>query len=417
MSLNPIPTIHHYSIPKSQATVPKSIRKPPTKRVVQSDQIPLFRDQFRCADIEDVVKYINTAREYQNFTHCITESGVTAYRVEINSGIAQVKECIHITSDLHVKLSFQSCPIPLPDYIAKSVNSKITSLDMLTNLPNYCRNFTHTFDSEPIKELLHLCNYHPKSCKYSSHVIRFALQLRYTSHAAYRLLHHHIPLPSERLLRNLKSESIDSISALCKLRDEGFCGNDVVLLLDEMHLQQQVQFDGRDLIGCNENLEMFKSILCFMVVSLKKSIPYIIKAIPIVKLSKHIICDGILNCIKILNDADFQLRCVISDNHQSNVSSFNTLMKDFPINGKNYCMKNPMTEKIIYLFYDTVHLVKNIRNNLLGRRFFTVPKFELSLLDVLFSVPEGHVRWCSLHKVHDFDLSLNCHVTFATLLH
>ena len=137
-----------------------------------------------------------------------------------------------------------------------------------------------------------------------------------------------------RLLRNLKSESIDSISALCKLREEGFCGNDVVLLLDEMHLQHQVQFDGRDLIGCNEGLEMFKSILCFMVVSLKKSIPYIIKSIPIVKLSKQIICDGILNCIKILNDADFQLRCVISDNHQSNVSSFNTLMKDFPINAK-----------------------------------------------------------------------------------
>ena len=70
---------------------------------------------------------------------------------------------------------------------------------MLTNLPNFCRNSTHNFDSEPVEEFLHLCNSHPKSCKYSSHVIRFALQLRYTSHAAYRLLHHHIPLPSERL--------------------------------------------------------------------------------------------------------------------------------------------------------------------------------------------------------------------------
>ena len=91
-------------------------------------------------------------------------------------------------------------------------------------------------------------------------------------------------------------------------------------------------------------------------------------------------------------------------------------MKDFPINGKNYCMKNPMTDKIIYLFYDTVHLVKNIQNNLLGRCFFTVPKFELSILDVLFSIPEGHVRWCSLHKVHDFDLSLNCHLRKAPAL-
>ena len=54
-------------------------------------------------------------------------------------------------------------------------------------------------------------------------------------------------------------------------------------------------------------------------------------------------------------------------------------------------MKNPMTEKNNYLFYETVHLVKNILNNLLGSRFFSVPKFELSLLDVLFSIPEGHV--------------------------
>ena len=141
MSMSPIPTIHPSSIPKSQAIVPKSIRKQPTIRVIQSDQLPLFRDQFACSDIDDIVKYISTAREYQNFTHCITESGVTTYRVEIDSGIAQMRECIHITSDLHVKLSFQSSPIPLPDFIAKSVTSKITSLDMLTNLPNYCKTF------------------------------------------------------------------------------------------------------------------------------------------------------------------------------------------------------------------------------------------------------------------------------------
>lgn len=120
--------------------------------------------------------------------------------MEIDSGIAQVRECIHITSDLHVKLSYQSSPIPLPDYIAKSAASKITSLDMLTNLSNYCRNFSNNYDIEPVKELLNLCNYQPKSCKYSFHVIRFALQLRYTSHAAYKFLHRHIPLPSERLL-------------------------------------------------------------------------------------------------------------------------------------------------------------------------------------------------------------------------
>ena len=171
-----------------------------------------------------------------------------------------------------------------------------------------------------------------------------------------------------------------------------------------MHLQQQVQFDGQDIIGRNENLEMFKSILCFMVISLKKTVPYVIKAVPIVKLSSGIIFDWILNCLKVLNDANFQPRCVISGNHQSNISAFNKLTKKFPIVSKNYCMRNPFTEGIVYLFFDTVHLIKNVRNNLLSNRFFTIPRVELPLLNSLISVPDGHLRWSSLHKVHDYDL-------------
>ena len=143
-----------------------------------------------------------------------------------------------------------------------------------------------------------------------------------------------MPLSSVRLLRKLKSNSIDSVKVLCKLREEGCIGNDVALLLDEMHLQQQLQFDGQDIIGCNENLEMFKGILCFMVISLKKTVPNVIKAVPIVKLSSDIIFDWILNCLKVLNDANFQPRCVISDNHHSNISAFNKLTNKFLLTAK-----------------------------------------------------------------------------------
>ena len=52
-----------------------------------------------------------------------------------------------------------------------------------------------------------------------------------------------------------------------------------------MHLQQQVQFDGQTIMCCNEALQMFKSILCFMAMSLTNTILFIIKAIPISKLS------------------------------------------------------------------------------------------------------------------------------------
>ena len=181
--------------------------------------------------------------------------------------------------DLHVKLSYEGSPVPLPEYISSSKGSKITSLDMLTNLPNYIINSVSStnLSIEVIKELLKLSYYTPKGVpKYSPQTLRFALQLRYTSHAAYKFLNQYITLPSERLLRDLKSKSLDSEKTLSKLRDEGLIANDVVLLLDEMHLQQQVQYNGRDImiIGCDHELLMYKSIICFMVVSIKKIIPY-----------------------------------------------------------------------------------------------------------------------------------------------
>ena len=276
-------------------------------------------------------------------------------------------ECININSDLHVKLSFKGFPIPLPDYISNSKGSKISNLDMLTNLPNYCRNITHNYDIEPLKDLLQLVYYSPKGkCKYSTSTLRFALQLRYTSNAAYNLLRQYLPLPSQRLLRCSKSDSIDSIKALSKFREDGFFGNDVVILLDELNLQQQVQFDGQTIIGCNEDLQMFKSILCFMVMSLTNTIPFIIKAIPISKLSSKIVSNGILNCLENLTSEKFHLRAVISDNHRTNISSFNYLMNTYPVPEKKYCMINPYTSLIVYLLLFTSSKTSGIILLLLG---------------------------------------------------
>ena len=51
-----------------------------------------------------------------------------------------------------------------------------------------------------LKDLLRLVYYFPKGkCKYSTSTLRFALQLRHSSNAAYNLLSHYLPLPSKRL--------------------------------------------------------------------------------------------------------------------------------------------------------------------------------------------------------------------------
>ena len=206
-----------------------------------------------------------------------------------------------------------------------------------------------------------------------------------------------------------------ALRALSKLREDGLFGNDMVILLDEMHLQQQVQFDGQDIIGCDENLQMFKSILCFMAMSLTNTVPFVIKAIPISKLSSEIVSNGILNCIENLSHAKFYPRAVISDNHRTNISSFNYLMNMYPTE-KKFCMLNPFTSQTVYLMFDTVHLIKNIRNNLLGARFFQIPQLQLEIQELTHIVPAGNVHWSSLHKVHNADLSINFHLRKAPSL-
>ena len=195
--------------------------------------------------------------------------------------------------------------------------------------------------------MIKLTHYSPKGRpKYSSSALRFALLLRYTSNSGYNFLKKHLPLPSETLLKSLNSNSFQGDNALSGLRDRDLIGNDVVLLFDEMHLQQQVffiyetyypiqlfeflyslilvQFDGKIIIGCDGELEMYKSILCFMVISLKKTIPFVLKAIPIVKLSTTIISHGILNCLTILSQSNLYTRAVIADNHRNNIRHSNT---------------------------------------------------------------------------------------------
>ena len=163
MKLNPIPTICPSSIHKNQqAFISPLIRKKTSVRIFQEDELPIFLSRSKYESLDDILRHIRSAIEYRDFFHSFTETDLTIYQVEIQSGVATVMQCINISSDLHVKLSFEGFPIPLPIYISNSKGSKISNLDMLTNLPNYCRNITHNYDIEPLKDLLQLVYYSPK---------------------------------------------------------------------------------------------------------------------------------------------------------------------------------------------------------------------------------------------------------------
>ena len=73
------------------------------------------------------------------------------------------------------------------------------------------------------------------------------------------------------------------------------------------------------------------------------------------------------------------MRAVIFDNHPSNVSAFNKLFSNYGSKSdKNVILHHSTSDQRTYLFYDSVHVLKNVRNNLLNFRQFIFPEFHFS---------------------------------------
>ena len=103
-----------------------------------------------------------------------------------------------------------------------------------------------------------------KKPSYSTSLIRYALMLRYTSLQSYKILLKDFKLPSVSFLRKLKQGNIDSLRCVSMLHDDGCISDDVILIFDEMILQRSEEFIGGELIGSDENGELFKGIMSFM---------------------------------------------------------------------------------------------------------------------------------------------------------
>jgi len=69
-----------------------------------------------------------------------------------------------------------------------------------------------------------------------------------------------------------------------------------------------------------------------------------------------------------------------------------------------------------FLFFDSVHLLKNIRNNLLNSKNFVFPAFSFSINDVSISSEDGYITWRNIHEIHDLDSHLKANLHKAPKL-
>ena len=71
-----------------------------------------------------------------------------------------------------------------------------------------------------------------------------------------------------------------SLQAAKKLLDTGEISTDVIMIADEMYLQESTQYHSGQFYGADEDGKLYKGVIVFMLVGLKKSISVLIRAIP-----------------------------------------------------------------------------------------------------------------------------------------
>ena len=78
-------------------------------------------------------------------------------------------------------------------------------------------------------------------------------------------------------------------------------------MFDEMFVQASEEYVGGNLVGADENGELYKGVVSFTIVGLKENVPYVIKAVPERKIKGDWLKDEIKNCISILYNNVFNV--------------------------------------------------------------------------------------------------------------
>ena len=109
--------------------------------------------------------------------------------------------------------------------------------------------------------------------------------LRYKSIQPYQMLLEHFPLPSLSLLHKISCGTINAVKCAQTLRNEGKISSNVCVLFDKTYIQKCEEYFAGDMVGCNSKSYLYKGLVCFMIVGLKSSIPFVIKSSPDTKIN------------------------------------------------------------------------------------------------------------------------------------
>ena len=99
------------------------------------------------------------------------------------------------------------------------------------------------------------------------------------------------------------------------------------------------------------------------------------------------------------------MRPIICDNHPSNVSAFKKLLECSNQDHDNLFML--YESRKFYLCFDTVRLIKNVRNNLLNHKRFLFPSFTFNGFKGTINLTGRELKWKMLHGGFEIEAQLD----------
>ena len=100
--------------------------------------------------------------------------------------------------------------------------------------------------------------------------------------------------------------------------------------------------------------------------------------------------EQILDSLKTLKNCGFRVRALVSDNHSAKLLAYKMLLKESGHLDDHLFIEHNYQK--IYLLHDAVHLIKNVRNNLLNYERFIFPAFKYDGFEDAISFKAGQTN-------------------------
>ena len=152
-----------------------------------------------------------------------------------------------------------------------------------------------------------------------------------------------------------------------KFKDLQKCDKTVVLLVDEIHLKPFFDYQDGNIVGnAFDSKDAANSAFAFMINSLFSSYQDVVHILLSCKLSSDVLYSLIRKTILGLEEIGFCVICVLTDNNAINRKAMSFFMSP-PKLSIVYFHPNDNARPLFFIF-DTVHILKCIRNNRLNQR-------------------------------------------------